>query len=475
MEEENMEEVEDRRTVAVIVPRSRVKSVKSELEGKGLFARRIEKVISTTADAATTTTTTNERPGNEDEENGRVRDKEKEKDCEERFVVFTTYTIDSTDIDTIAEPTILRSLNLDSCPEDIVLSFPTSEKNPAPTPARNPLETAISHFLESHPPPPPLPTSALLSRAPKRWSLYPPLALLPPTSFTSPPWTTYLSTLSQEAVESFYSAITHALSATHLATNAPIPASDRMRKPTGLVPLHGDFGPEVLAPTPERRDLEAAFWASTRQNGIFQTWAPRYSMFSRGNIVEKARVLGFPRVAGGNVADLYAGIGYFVFSYVKAGASTVFAWEINPWSCEALMRGARENGWKARLVRAGEDVAEVDPDTRILLFAEDNKFAGKRIEELGLRGVRHVNLGLLPTSQGSWETALNVVDAEGWVHVHENVKEEEIERKTEEVVREFVTLEEIKGGRRKIVCEHVEKVKTFAPGVVHCVMDLFIY
>lgn len=196
-----------------------------------------------------------------------------------------------------------------------------------------------------------------------------------------------------------------------------------------------------------------------------------YTMFSRGNITEKARVLTFPDIAGRTVVDLYAGIGYFAFSYAKAGAATVWCWEINPWSCEALLRGAVENGWSVKLVRGGEEVQREDVEgVGIVVFMEDNVAAGRRVERMGgEEEVRHVNLGLLPTSRGSWGTAVRVLGRRGWVHVHGNVGAGEVEGWGEEVVGEFGALD-----GREVRCVHVEEVKTFAPGVVHCVLDLYI-
>lgn len=194
-------------------------------------------------------------------------------------------------------------------------------------------------------------------------------------------------------------------------------------------------------------------------------------MFSRGNVKEKARVLGFPGVAGTQVVDLFAGIGYFAFSYVAAGAARVWCWEVNPWSVEALLRGARGNGWSAVVVREGEEV-QVGGE-RLVVFMEDNKGAGERVRGLGLAGaVRHVNLGLLPSSRGAWGTAVGIVEEGGWVHVHENVASGELAEFTGAVVREFEALEAETGRGRTIKCGHVEEVKTFAPGVMHCVLDL---
>lgn len=111
----------------------------------------------------------------------------------------------------------------------------------------------------------------------------------------------------------------------------------------------------------------------------------------------------------------------------------------------------------------------------------------------GLR-VRHVNLGLLPTSQGGWETAVRALTdghgeggggRTGWAHVHENAATEEIEGKGAGVVEEFEKLaREVVGEEGEGVGVQVEvevvlaeepfRVKTYAPGVVHMVYDIKI-
>jgi tRNA wybutosine-synthesizing protein 2 len=87
--------------------------------------------------------------------------------------------------------------------------------------------------------------------------------------------------------------------------------------------------------------------------------------------------------------------------------------------------------------------------------------------------VRHVNLGLLPTSKMSWDDAADILDGQrgGWVHVHENVDVREMEQKKDAVVQHFRAY---LGGRMAAYCSHVEQVKTYAPGVMHCVFDMHI-
>ena len=347
--------------------------------------------------------------------------------------------------------------------------------------------------------------STLLLPSSFSYSIYPPLLLLPPNFFSKWP-SAFLNEAFQPERARLFSGLCHASKATHVALNGPIarassdpesmPIEDLvvLRSPTGFQPLHGDFGP-ALVPShhPTHLDFEQSFWCTSRQNGILQTWAPRYTMFSRGNISEKARVLhlrslqldqlGCPPEETSAV-DLYAGIGYFAFSYAKAGVGKVLCWEINPWSIEGLRRGARDNKWRTTSCRQGEEVSEsVLKASRIVAFEESNLKAPGRL--LGLRAtvppVRHVNCGYLPSSEDSWRTALEVLDPVlgGWIHAHENVEEQNLSMRKKRVLEFFrdevdERSKNIPGWELIVRCEHVERVKSYAPGVSHFVFDIAI-
>lgn len=337
------------------------------------------------------------------------------------------------------------------------------------------------------------------------YSIYPPLLLLPPNFFSKWP-SAFLSEAFQPERVRLFNRLCHASKTTHVALNGPIargssdPGSTSMedpvvlRSPTGFQPLYGDFGPALVPKRhPTHLDFEQSFWCTSRQNGIYQTWAHRYTMFSRGNISEKARVLhlrslqpdrlGCPPEETSAV-DLYAGIGYFAFSYAKAGVGKVFGWEINPWSLEGLRRGARDNKWRTTLCRQGEEVSESAlKASRIVAFEESNQEAPERL--LGLRGsvppVRHVNCGYLPSSEDSWRTAFEVLDPilGGWIHAHENVEEQSLSMREKQVLEFFSNAagersESIPGRELTVTCEHVERVKSYAPGVSHFVFDIAI-
>ncbi|KAI1826926.1 S-adenosyl-L-methionine-dependent methyltransferase [Xylaria intraflava] len=397
---------------------------------------------------------------------------------------------------------------------------------------QNPIEAAITtwhgalapHVKNRHD------LGHLIAQAPKRWTVYGPLVLLPTGSFTSQAWRDILEG-SQSAMpethdeghvtsdgqallwEAILAQIpgSPATKLTHLAVNEGIPlhaktgeeeqeAGSReniLRSPSGLRMLHGDFGPASPPASGDGDEFARAFWISTKQNGITQVWAPRWTMFSRGNITEKTRLLRFHQGDdddGGAHAcpvavDLYAGIGYFAFCYAALG-HRVICWELNPWSVEGLRRGAEANGWRVRVIVPSDDGVADDVlrdvlagEDRIVVFLEDNARAAGRIRRLDelsgngalrMRDVAHVNCGLLPSCRASWETAWEIVarTPRAWVHLHENVGSADIEGRKGEIEGWFAE----RAGREACVCvEHVELVKTFAPDVWHCVFDLRVW
>ncbi|KAF4123680.1 tRNA wybutosine-synthesizing protein 2 [Geosmithia morbida] len=382
----------------------------------------------------------------------------------------------------------------------------------------NPIRKAVRTWAEAHVPDEDYPGIAeqLVGTAPKRFTIYEPMVLLPSASFTHETWTTILSSSSDSSTRSLWRMILEEISGnegkrrvTHLAVNEAIPpvlrsdsdadpgdqSENVLRSPSGLRMLHGDFGGAEEGAGTGTRDFEGAFWVRTRQNGILQTWAPRWTMFSRGNVKEKARLLGFPKApvtdAGERqqwAVDLYAGIGYFVFSYASLGMK-VLCWEMNAWSVEGLRRGAAANRWGVRVVSGSELEGMSDAQLvelvrgggqRITVFLEDNQRAAGRVRTLqgaGLvRAVTHVNCGLLPTSEPTWDTAwdMTVHSDEAWLHLHDNVGVDDVQGRSRVLQSRFEERAAVLSNGRHSRVDHVEKVKTYAPGVWHCVFDIHI-
>lgn len=374
----------------------------------------------------------------------------------------------------------------------------------------NPIQAAVKAWLLEKQPEvgdePEAWAETLLSSAPKRFTIYEPMALLPSGSFSKGDWVTTLRKCTAESRTSLWTLLLKELSLvaksqlTHLAINDGIPLQmddepeeeNILRRPTGLQMLHGNFGPSQWAgKTPTAEEFSEALWVSTKQNGIHQTWAPRWTMFSRGNVKEKARLLDFPRRIPSSAeqawaVDLYGGIGYFVFSYAKLGMR-VLCWEINPWSIEGLRRGALANKWSVRVVSDPADLARPVEDVlasgeQIVVFLEDNQRAQDKVLQLQQLGivshVAHINGGLLPTSELIWEPAWHMAShslaPQTWLHLHENVGLHDIPTRRADVQERFSQWSESQGNSQAVAVTHVEQVKTFAPGVWHCVFDVCI-
>jgi tRNA wybutosine-synthesizing protein 2 len=337
----------------------------------------------------------------------------------------------------------------------------------------------------------------LTQEIPSRYMIYQPMLLLLPTAFTSPQWQTLLNQVSEAEKDSLFSRIADRLKVTHIARNAPIPLhltseaaststeANILRSPINITPLYGDFGPTPPLPHPTSLDFNSALWVSTSQNAIMQIWAPLHTMFSRGNISEKTRILQIARAPSTpfSAVDLYAGIGYFAFSYVAGGASNVLGWEINPWSIEGMRRGAVANGWSVSVAKENAARELMGVGSKVTIFQMDNASAVAVVNRVrsSIPPVRHVNCGFLPTSKGSWETAVAVVDPVegGWVHLHENFRAEEIAQSVDQVLGETQSILDrgpcASGVQQRVArLDHVVRVKSYAPGVIHCVLDIYI-
>ena len=318
---------------------------------------------------------------------------------------------------------------------------------------------------------------------PKRWSLYPPMLLFNSSlTFSSNTNTNTNTNTNLNGDISLPSELCEELlknqldlfgtcNITHIAINKPIIESDIMRRPHNIVPLYGDFGPRLPLEDyrPTAKDFQNAFWCHVVQNGIWQTWAPLYTMFSRGNIKEKKRILdNYKNLQGTVVMDLYCGIGYFSLSYLRNGAK-LLCWELNPWSVEGFCRAMEHAGYKYRLFQETDtfDIIALN-EVDACVFLESNEKVLNRLQNVQRHSLRisHINLGLLPTSQPSWPIVNEVVhiysNTDPLVHVHENVHVEDFEKLGKKIEANFTRGEVI----------HQEKVKTFAPDVWHVVYDV---
>ncbi|XWS18201.1 hypothetical protein CRYUN_Cryun32bG0022700 [Craigia yunnanensis] len=161
-------------------------------------------------------------------------------------------------------------------------------------------------------------------------------------------------------------------------------------------------------------------WVDHRENGILCSFDATKCMFSWGNLSEKIRMANLDCTEA-VIVDLFAGIGYFVLPFLV--------------SC--------------------------------IILEGDNQITAPK-------GVAYrVCLGLLPSSEGSWLTAVRALRSEGGIlHVHRNVKDTEEELWTNHVSKSICESARSEGYCWEVTIDHVEKVKWYSPHIRHVVADV---
>ena len=200
-------------------------------------------------------------------------------------------------------------------------------------------------------------------------------------------------------------------------------------------------------------------WIRVTEQGVKQSFDFQKVMFSRGNISEKIR-FGKELVREGDVVlDMYAGIGYYTLPAVIHGkAAKVYACEWNEHAVRALKFNVEDN----------------KIHDKVEIFVGDCRQSALKHKIVNL--VDRVSLGLLPSAEGGWRTAIRAlkVPSGGWLHVHANVPAHEMESWTFWLCHQLKLLIDEEGKRGWVLCEHVERVKSFAPTVFHYVADVFV-
>ena len=202
-------------------------------------------------------------------------------------------------------------------------------------------------------------------------------------------------------------------------------------------------------------------WIRVTEQGVKQSFDLSKVMFSRGNISEKIR-FGKTLVREGDIVlDMYTGIGYYTLPAVIHGkAAKVYSCEWNEHAVHALRFNVQDNKIQ----------------DKVEIFVGDCRVSAQKHNLVDL--VDRVSLGLLPSSEGGWRTAVRALKATtgGWLHVHANVPAQEIESWTLWLCHSLKTLanEEGRPDDWWVLCDHVERVKSFAPTVFHYVADVFV-
>ena len=278
--------------------------------------------------------------------------------------------------------------------------------------------------------------SGLIANLPRKWELFGDLAIIPNSTVNNSQWLDFFSRITQEQEQEIWQIITQALRVKRLARQDKI-ATDLMRT-SQVKMLLGDSG-EV-----EINDFGVKFWLDVTK-----------VMFSSGNVTERHRI-GNIDMSGEIIVDAFAGIGYYSLPMlVRSNAEHVYACEINPNSIQALQNGAKLNNVSKRLT----------------ILEGDNLSTMKQVYSMADR----VHLGILPSSEKAWQSAINCLKSNGgMLHIHMNVEEEKIDDFVSYCIDSIAKLAKQLGREGIVSVEHVEKVKWYAPRIRHIVIDISV-
>ena len=276
----------------------------------------------------------------------------------------------------------------------------------------------------------------LIINLPLKWEMFGDLAIIPNSTMNNSQWQELIGSITQNQRREIWQIIAQALRVKRLARQHKI-ATDMMRT-SQVEMLLGDSG-EV-----EINDFGVKFWLDVTK-----------VMFSSGNVTERHRI-GNIDMSGEIIVDAFAGIGYYTLPMlVRSNAQHVYACEINPNSIQALQNGAKLN-----------NVSE-----RLTILEGDNLSTMKRVYSLADR----VHLGILPSSEKAWQSAINCLKSSGgMLHIHMNVEEEKIEGFVKYCTDRIAKLAKQLGREGIASVEHVEKVKWYAPRIRHIVIDISV-
>ncbi|XP_073014133.1 tRNA wybutosine-synthesizing protein 2/3/4 isoform X4 [Typha latifolia] len=292
------------------------------------------------------------------------------------------------------------------------------KKNPSKSP-RIMMRESISLLLKTKGMP-----LQLLEQLPTRWEHLGDMVVLPKSSFKDALW--------DSVREELWPIVAKSLGAQRLARQGRILPSGT--RDSTLELLVGDNG-----------------WVTHQENGILYSLDATKCMFSSGNRSEKLRMAHLD-CTNEIIVDLFAGIGYFVLPFlVKANAKLVYACEWNSHALEAL-----EHNINANFVA----------DRCVILKGDNRVIAPKGVAD-------RVCLGLLPSSECSWVTAVRALRVGGGIlHVHGNVNDSEESSWIDYVVRSISGISESEGLLWDVSVQHLERVKWYGPHIRHLVADV---
>ena len=182
-----------------------------------------------------------------------------------------------------------------------------------------------------------------------------------------------------------------------------------------------------------------------KENGCLFKLDVTKVMFSVGNQGERMRIVKLVQ-DDEIVVDMFAGIGYFTIPIaVHTNAKKIYAIEINPDSYFYLLENIKLNR-----------ISNVLP-----ILGDSMYVTPERIADRVVMG--HI------FCQDFLPVAIRALKSDGYIHYHESVPEVIIQRPIERIKRACELL------GKDVRIENFRKVKNYSPGVLHVVVDAYIY
>jgi len=169
-------------------------------------------------------------------------------------------------------------------------------------------------------------------------------------------------------------------------------------------------------------------------------------MWSQGNKEERMRLTKQVK-PNETIVDMFAGIGYFsIFIAKYCKPKEIYAIDINPEALEFL----RKNVWLN------------DVESRIEILQGDCRKFSNLLESTADR----IIMGYLFNTEKFLPYALKIAKNNAFIHLHRIVKVEEIEKLKKKIIGI--------GNKNKVNVKilRVNKVKSYAPKILHVVLDL---
>jgi tRNA wybutosine-synthesizing protein 3 len=285
--------------------------------------------------------------------------------------------------------------------------------------------------------------NTLRSNLPKKFEFVGNVLMIPSETFNCTEWENIIK--GDEAI-SFWEGLAKCFGLSRVARKSKIDSGPkRESKVLLLLPPYGQ---------PQETGPSSVGWVTVTENSVQYSFDITRVMFCSGNITEKIR-MSKELCAGQTIVDLYCGIGYYTLPFLIHGnAAYVHACEWNSNSVLALTENFKNNRIHS---------------SRYSIYENDNRITAPTLRNVADR----VCLGLLPSSEQGWPLAAIVLKPSGGIlHVHENVNDNNIENFSEYLLIMLGKFFHNEGKNFNFKIIKTEKVKSYAPHVLHIVFDV---